>query len=172
MICKDDRVFKMLGGRSQYEVAQEIGVPQSNINVWLNGKRQPQFDSLQKLAKCLGYQPAELSLLLREIGKEKRQIKKSDSDKVSPPIKDFDETAKPLSIQATLVAEKKLNPNTVRFSIERDSGGITFYANLLSNKNLTLKEFIDLATSRYPKYINVSYEFDTCTSEHKVWLSK
>ena len=73
MTVRNDKVYALLKGRSQYALAEVMGVPQSNINVWLNGKRQPRYETLVKLAECLDIPTDDLAMRLREISNENKQ---------------------------------------------------------------------------------------------------
>jgi transcriptional regulator with XRE-family HTH domain len=73
MTVRNDKVYALLKGRSQYALADAMGVPQSSINVWLNGKRQPRYQTLVRLAECLDVSTDHLAMTLREISNENKQ---------------------------------------------------------------------------------------------------
>lgn len=69
----NDKVFALLRGRSQSDVAREMGVKLSNVNVWLNGVRVPRYDRLKHLADTLEVPVDELAMKLRDICNERRK---------------------------------------------------------------------------------------------------
>ena len=69
----NDKVFALLKGRSQSDVARVMGVKLSNVNVWLNGVRVPRYDRLKHLADTLEVPVDELAMKLRDICNERRK---------------------------------------------------------------------------------------------------
>jgi transcriptional regulator with XRE-family HTH domain len=73
MHIKNDKVYSLLKGKSQSDVAREMGVPLSSVNVWLNGVRVPRYGRLQHLANVLDVPVDDLSMKLRDICNERRK---------------------------------------------------------------------------------------------------
>lgn len=73
MHIKNDKVYSLLKGKSQSDVAREMGVKLSNVNVWLNGVRVPRYDRLKHLADTLEVPVDELAMRLRDICNERRK---------------------------------------------------------------------------------------------------
>lgn len=73
MRVQNDKVYALLKGRSQSDIAREMGVKLSNVNVWLNGVRVPRYDRLKHLADTLEVPVDELALKLRDICNERRK---------------------------------------------------------------------------------------------------
>ena len=51
-----DWLVKIRGKRSQYEVAREIGIPQSTYASIETGARRPSVTMAKKIAKVMGFQ--------------------------------------------------------------------------------------------------------------------
>lgn len=51
--------------KTQRQIADEVGVPQSAINRWLTGKVTPKDEALEKLAAAVGKTPESLLLEIR-----------------------------------------------------------------------------------------------------------
>lgn len=73
MHIQNDKVFALLKGRSQSDIARVMGVKLSNVNVWLNGVRVPRYDRLKHLADTLEVPVDELAMKLRDICNERRK---------------------------------------------------------------------------------------------------
>ncbi|CAB5217909.1 HTH_XRE domain containing protein [uncultured Caudovirales phage] len=73
MHIQNDKVYALLKGRSQSDIARVMGVKLSNINVWLNGVRVPRYDRLKHLADTLDVPVDELAMKLRDICNERRK---------------------------------------------------------------------------------------------------
>jgi len=73
MRVQNDRVYALLKGRSQTEIANQMGCELTNVNYWLNGVRQPRYDRLCQLASVLDVPVDELAMTLRDIGNERRK---------------------------------------------------------------------------------------------------
>ncbi len=54
------QVMLLQNGRTQKDIAEEIGSHQSHVSDWLNGRKVPNSSSLHKLAKALGVTPEHL----------------------------------------------------------------------------------------------------------------
>jgi transcriptional regulator with XRE-family HTH domain len=54
------QVMLLQNGRTQKDIAEEIGSHQSHVSDWLNGRKIPNSSSLHKLAKALGVTPEHL----------------------------------------------------------------------------------------------------------------
>ena len=73
MHIQNDKVYSLLRGKSQTDIAKEMGVKLSNVNVWLNGVRVPRYDRLKHLADTLDLPVDELAMKLRDICNERKQ---------------------------------------------------------------------------------------------------
>jgi len=73
MRVQNDKVFALLKGRSQTEIAEQMGCHLPHVNFWLNGVRQPRYERLCQLASVLDVPVDELALKLREISNERRK---------------------------------------------------------------------------------------------------
>lgn len=60
-------VLLLQKGKTQKQIAEEMGSHQSHISDWLNGHKIPNSASLFKLAKALDLTPEELLLHLKNI---------------------------------------------------------------------------------------------------------
>ena len=47
-------------GKTQREVAEAINVPPSTLNEWVNSKKYPRIDKIEKLANYFGIQKSDL----------------------------------------------------------------------------------------------------------------
>ena len=65
----DRKVIVMLlqNGKSQQEIAVQVGTTQPHVSNWLNGTRFPNSQNLNKLAYVLNITPQELAVRLSEI---------------------------------------------------------------------------------------------------------
>lgn len=54
------QVMLLQNGRTQKDIAEEIGSHQSHVSDWLNGRKVPNSSSLHKLANALGVTPEHL----------------------------------------------------------------------------------------------------------------
>ena len=65
----DRKVIVMLlqNGKSQQEIAVQVGTTQPHVSNWLNGTRFPNSQNLNKLANVLNITPQELAVRLSEI---------------------------------------------------------------------------------------------------------
>lgn len=65
----DRKVIVMLlqNGKSQQEIAVQVGTTQPHVSNWLNGTRFPNSQNLNKLANVLNITPQELAVKLSEI---------------------------------------------------------------------------------------------------------
>jgi transcriptional regulator with XRE-family HTH domain len=183
MYITNDKVSSLLKGKSQADIAREMNIPNTSVNVWLNGVRAPRYERLQHLASVLNMPVDELSLALRELQKARRQKKvlSETTQQIIEPVSVKPITTEPKKQTRNSIIKNKsypdgrFLPNKVRFSVEtskdNEFGSLTFYADQLSNQRQTLDEFIDMARTMYPKPSNVKYEYDKYLHEHKIWLS-
>ena len=72
MNIQNDKVYSLLKGKSQTDVAKAMNVKLSNVNVWLNGVRVPRYERLKHLASTLDIPVDELAMKLRDISNERR----------------------------------------------------------------------------------------------------
>lgn len=52
--------FMKLKNMGQTELAQRVGVVQSAVSLWINGKREPDYKTLFKLCEILDTTPNEI----------------------------------------------------------------------------------------------------------------
>lgn len=60
-------VMLLQDGKSQQEIAQQVGTTQPHVSNWLNGTRFPNSQNLKKLADVLNISTQELAEKLSQI---------------------------------------------------------------------------------------------------------
>ena len=157
MRVQNDKVYALLKGRSQTEIANQMGCELTNVNYWLNGVRQPRYDRLCQLASVLDVPVDELALILRDIGNERRKQERIASiEKPATPSINFSD---------------KVSPSEVKFCVEisKELGCLTFYAETLTRERKTIEEFISMAKLKYPKkYKTTEHSICKHTNEHRI----
>jgi transcriptional regulator with XRE-family HTH domain len=73
MAISSYEVMLLQKGKTQKEIAEEIGSHQSHVSDWLNGRKSPNSSSLHKLAKALEVSPYELIKELENIRSKQNQ---------------------------------------------------------------------------------------------------
>ena len=73
MAISSYEVMLLQKGKTQKEIAEEIGSHQSHVSDWLNGRKIPNSSSLHKLAKALEVSPYELIKELENIRSKQNQ---------------------------------------------------------------------------------------------------
>lgn len=86
MAISSFKVMLLQNGRTQKDIANEIGSHQSHVSDWLNARKTPNSSSLYKLAKSLGITPEELINQLKSIKKEYDTINKNENQENKPNI--------------------------------------------------------------------------------------
>lgn len=71
-------VLLLQKGKTQKQIAQEMGSHQSHISDWLNGNKTPNSPTLFKLAKALDVEPEVLLYQLKCI-REKAEFEEKNS---------------------------------------------------------------------------------------------
>ena len=158
MRVQNDKVFALLKGKSQTEIANQMGCELTNVNYWLNGVRQPRYDRLCQLASVLDIPVDELAIKLREISKDRiKQERIASIEKpVTPTVK---------------LSNNGISPSKIRFCVEisEELGCLTFYGETLTSERHTIEEFILMAKRKYPKKFNtIELSFCKHTNEHRI----
>lgn len=60
ILAKNLRHYVELSGRSSKDIAQEAGVSPSTFSYWMNGKKYPRIDHIEKLAEIFKIQKSDL----------------------------------------------------------------------------------------------------------------
>jgi transcriptional regulator with XRE-family HTH domain len=58
--CELMRAARLLAGKSQYEIATELGVAQALVSKWETGKGWPSTKNIRRVAKAYGLLPEQL----------------------------------------------------------------------------------------------------------------
>lgn len=67
--------------KTQRQIAEEVGVPQSAVNRWLTGKVTPKDEALEKLAVAMGKSPESLLIEIR-----RKRIQRTSEKKLSAAV--------------------------------------------------------------------------------------
>ena len=62
VVAKNLKRLAYNSGKQQKEIANELGIPQSTLNTWMNGYRIPKIESVDMLAEYFGVTRNEIML--------------------------------------------------------------------------------------------------------------
>lgn len=84
IFSKNLKMFIVKSGKDRKEVANDLGVPYSTITDWVNGKKYPRIDNLEKIAAYFGISKSNL-------------------------IEDFEAKQKDNDVLATIIVQLRMN---------------------------------------------------------------
>lgn len=84
IFSKNLKMFIAKSGKDRKEVASDLGVPYSTVTDWVNGKKYPRIDNLEKIAAYFGISKSNL-------------------------IEDFEAKQKDNDVLATIIVQLRMN---------------------------------------------------------------
>ena len=84
IFSKNLKLFITKSGRDRKEVAEDLEIPYSTLTDWINGKKYPRIDNIEKIAKYFGVSKSNL-------------------------IEDFEEKQKDNDVLATIIVQLRIN---------------------------------------------------------------
>ena len=84
IFSKNLKLFMMKIGKDRKEVADDLGIPYSTLTDWINGKKYPRIDNMEKIAKYFGVSKSNL-------------------------IEDFEEKQKDNDVLASIIVQLRMN---------------------------------------------------------------
>lgn len=84
IFSKNLKLFITKSGKDRKEVAEDLEIPYSTLTDWINGKKYPRIDNIEKIAKYFGVSKSNL-------------------------IEDFEEKQKDNDVLATIIVQLRIN---------------------------------------------------------------
>lgn len=75
VFAKNLKKFMVMSGKDRKEVGKALGFPYSTLTDWMNGKKYPRINNIEKLAEYFGISKSDLI--------EDFEDKKKDNDKLA-----------------------------------------------------------------------------------------
>lgn len=75
VFAKNLKKFMIMSGKDRKEVSKALGLPYSTLTDWMNGKKYPRINNIEKLAEYFGVSKSDLI--------EDFEDKKKDNDKLA-----------------------------------------------------------------------------------------
>ena len=134
-------------GMTQRELAQKVGISVNSLSRYETGERQPNIETLSKIAEALGVDPVEITY-----GKQEKEPEPQE-----PPLLPFDngkrDTMKAQTILEAVVELMKISGNPERYNITADQQDI------LETVIYILKmDALEIAE----KYLNIKKDLTPC----------
>ena len=83
-LSKNLKLFIAKSGKERREIAEDLGIPYSTLTDWINGKKYPRINNIEKMAGYFGISKSNL-------------------------IEDFEEKQKDNDILATIIVQLRMN---------------------------------------------------------------
>lgn len=83
-LSKNLKLFIAKSGKERREIAEDLGIPYSTLTDWINGKKYPRINNIEKMASYFGISKSNL-------------------------IEDFEEKQKDNDILATIIVQLRMN---------------------------------------------------------------
>lgn len=75
VFAKNLKTFMVMSGKDRKEIGKALGLPYSTLTDWMNGKKYPRINNIEKLAEYFGVSKSDLI--------EDFENKKKDNDRLS-----------------------------------------------------------------------------------------